>query len=54
MHLGWSSCVYPLEADDFAAVPDYDGEPVPAADLPDDQRADVIAPDMAWVERAVF
>ena len=36
MHLGWSSCVYPLEADDFAAVPDYDGEPVPAADLPDD------------------
>ena len=25
-----------------------------AADLPDDQRADVIAPDMGWVERAVF
>ena len=25
-----------------------------AADLPDDQRADVIAPDMAWVERAVL
>ena len=24
------------------------------ADLPDDQRADVIAPDMAWIERAVF
>ena len=24
------------------------------ADLPDDQRADVIAPDMAWVESAIF
>lgn len=36
MHLGWSSCVYPLEADDFAVVPDYDGAPIPAADLPDD------------------
>ena len=24
------------------------------ADLPDDQRADIIAPDMAWIERAVF
>ena len=36
MHLGWSSCVYPLEADDVAAAPDYDGEPIPAADLPDD------------------
>ena len=36
MHLGWSSCVYPLEADDVAAAPDYDGAPIPAADLPDD------------------
>ena len=36
MHLGRSSCVYPLEADDFAAVPDSDGEPTPDADLPDD------------------
>ena len=36
MHLGWSSCVYPLVADDFVAVPDYDGPPIPAADLPDD------------------
>ncbi len=36
MHLGWSSCLYPLEACDFAAVPDYDGAPIPAADLPND------------------
>ena len=36
MHLGWSSCVYPLVADDFAAVPDYDGAPIPAADLPEE------------------
>ena len=36
MHLGWSSCLYPLEADDVAAVPDYDGAPIPDADLPDD------------------
>ena len=37
MHLGWSSCVYPLSADDFAAVPDYSGEPIPDCDLPDDE-----------------
>lgn len=36
MFLGWSSYVYPLEADDFAFVPDYVGEPIPASDLPDD------------------
>ena len=36
MFLGWSSCVYPLEADDFASVPDYVGEPILASDLPDD------------------
>ena len=36
MHLGWSSCVYPLSADDFADVPDYAGDPIPESDLPDD------------------
>lgn len=37
MHLGWSSCVYPLEADDLGRVPDYAGDPVPDSSLPDDQ-----------------
>jgi len=37
MHLGWSSCSYPLAADDFAGVPDYAGEPVPDSALPDDE-----------------
>ncbi|MCR5413330.1 MAG: hypothetical protein K6F50_01215 [Kiritimatiellae bacterium] len=36
MHLGWSSQVYPLDAADFADVPDYDGPPLNAKDLPDD------------------
>lgn len=36
MFLGWSSCVYPLEANDLASVPDYVGEAIPARDLPDD------------------
>ena len=37
MYLGWSSCIYPLSADDFADVPDYAGEPIPGEDLPDDR-----------------
>jgi len=37
MHLGWSYCVYPLSADDFAGVPDYSGEPIPDSALPDDE-----------------
>ena len=37
MYLGWSSCIYPLSADDFAGVPDYAGEPIPGEDLPDDR-----------------
>ena len=37
MHLGWSSCAYPLDAADFASVPDYAGPAIPAADLPDDE-----------------
>ena len=37
MHLGWSSCAYPLDAADFASVPDYAGSAIPAADLPDDE-----------------
>jgi len=37
MHLGWSSHVYPLEAADFADVPDYADEPIPARDLPLDR-----------------
>ncbi len=39
MHLGWSSCAYPLRAADFADVPDYDGPAIPADALP---RDDVI------------
>lgn len=35
-HLGWSSRIYPLEAGDFAKVPDYDGGDIPAAALPSD------------------
>ena len=35
LHLGWSSHVYPLEAGDLAATPDYDGAVIPPADLPD-------------------
>ena len=37
MHLGWSSHVYPLESADFADVPDYAGEPIPACELPPDR-----------------
>lgn len=36
MYLGWSSHVYPLEAADFADVPDYVGEPIPEKELPPD------------------
>ena len=36
-HLGWSSYVYPLEAADFAKVPDYDGPAVPDEALPSDE-----------------
>lgn len=45
MHLGWSSNVYPLEAADIARVPDYQGEPVSAADLPADGVILLIRPD---------
>ena len=37
MHLGWSSHVYPLEAADFADVPDYVGEPISESTLPPDR-----------------
>ncbi len=37
MHLGWSSCVYPLLASDFASVPDYEGPAIPASALPADE-----------------
>ena len=36
MHLGWSSHVYPLEAEDFSDVPDYAGDPIPERELPPD------------------
>lgn len=36
MRLGWSSRLYPLDAGDFASVPDYSGPAIPASDLPDD------------------
>ena len=44
-HLGWSSHVYPLEAADFARVPDYDGPEIPAAALPKDDILLYIRPD---------
>ena len=43
MHLGWSSCTYPLDASDFADVPDYDGPAIPAACLPSDEVVLLIA-----------
>lgn len=45
MHLGWSSNVYPLEAADVARVPDYEGAPIPVADLPADDVILLIRPD---------
>lgn len=44
MHLGWSSRTYPLDAGDFAGVPDYDGPEIPEADLPDDEVVLLIRP----------
>lgn len=44
-HLGWSSRVYPLEAGDFAKVPDYDGGDIPDAALPSDGIVLYMRPD---------
>ncbi len=44
-HLGWSSHVYPLEAGDLAALPDYEGAPFPEAALPPDAVLLYIRPD---------
>ena len=44
-HLGWSSHVYPLDAADFARVPDYEGPEIPAAALPEDDILLYIRPD---------
>lgn len=44
-HLGWSSHVYPLEAGDLAARPDYAGAPFPEAALPPDAVLLYIRPD---------
>lgn len=44
-HLGWSSHVYPLEAGDLAARPDYEGAPIPEAALPSDAVLLYIRPD---------
>lgn len=44
-HLGWSSHVYPLEAGDLAAQPDYEGAPFPEAALPSDAIVLFIRPD---------
>lgn len=44
-HLGWSSHVYPLDAADFAQVPDYEGPEIPAAALPEDDILLYIRPD---------
>ena len=44
MRLGWSSHVYPLEAADFADVPDYAGAPIPEQELPPDRIVLLIRP----------
>lgn len=44
-HLGWSSNVYPLEATDLVALPDYAGEPIPGEALPKDAVILFIRPD---------
>ena len=44
-HLGWSSHVYPLEAADLVALPDYVGDPIPEAALPTDAVILFIRPD---------
>ena len=44
-HLGWSSYVYPLEAADFAKMPDYDGPAIPDETLPSDGIVLYIRPD---------
>ena len=44
-HLGWSSHVYPLDAADFAQVPDYAGPAIPSTALPDDAIILYIRPD---------
>jgi len=44
-HLGWSEKVYPLEAGDVAALPDYEGQALPAAALPKDEILLFIRPD---------
>ena len=44
-HLGWSSHVYPLEAADLVALPDYVGEPIPEEALPKDAVILFIRPD---------
>lgn len=46
-HLGWSSNVYPLEAADLVALPDYVGEPIPDRALPNDAVLLLIRPDGA-------
>lgn len=57
MHLGWSSRTYPLDAADFAGVPDYDGPEIPESDLPDDEVVLLIrkgAPDALLRGRAAM
>ena len=44
-HLGWSSHVYPLEAADLVALPDYAEAPIPDAALPQDAVILFIRPD---------
>lgn len=44
-HLGWSSNVYPLEATDLVALPDYAGELIPGEALPKDAVILFIRPD---------
>lgn len=44
-HLGWSSRTYPLDADDLASVPGYDGPALAEGDLPPDEVVLLIRPD---------
>lgn len=45
MFLGWSSCVYPLEADEIASLPDCADASISSGDLPEDPVVLLIRPD---------
>ena len=55
-HLGWSSCLYPLEAADLVSVPDYVGSAISRTELPEGEVLLLLAkdrPDRLLAGRAV-